>query len=523
VLELNNVSANFVFVNTRLILILFLSVCRLHLATAAGEKVFRFHMMEEPSTLDPAKLESNEQSYLFSAVFAGLYKFDDKNGLIPVGAEKCEWSNSKKLRCTLNKSFKWSDGSPVVADHYIQAFRHVLDPATKSRDAELLFSLQGAQDIYKGQQPKDSANLGIQSQGDYELVFSFAKPDFEFEYKLVNPSLFPWKKLPDDQKLSANLYNGPYKMTHWQRGKKITLVSNDQFSKSITARPNIEILIVQDDTTALNLFENGTLTFLKRIPSISVAKYKSHPAFIQKQFMRFDYIGFGETLKAHRLFRKALALSVDYEELGRLSEAGSKAGCLNIPDKAHDGLLCLKFDLKAAKDALARVPEKIKSQKLILAFSAQGGDDIKRQSEWFQSQWLKNLGLKIEIQSFENKMHLQNLKLNIPSIFRKGVSIDRPTCLAALETFSEKNPENYIRFKNPAYERLLEQLNVNIAISKRKKICSLASRTLLSEFALIPMGPVPFSILALPGFKGWTLNRLNQLDLSALNWDTTNP
>jgi ABC-type transport system substrate-binding protein len=93
--------------------------------------------------------------------------------------------------------------------------------------------------------------------------------------------------------------------------------------------------------------------------------------------------------------------------------------------------------------------------------------------------------------------------------------------LAALETFSNSNPENYIRYNNTRYENLLKQLNSAASEEQKRKLCGQAMQTLLDDYRAVPLGEMFFTTLSDRRFKGWTLNRLNQLDLSDLNWDAT--
>ncbi|MEQ1876641.1 MAG: hypothetical protein ABL958_08340, partial [Bdellovibrionia bacterium] len=91
-------------------------------SNAAEPPAFRLHLGEEPWTLDPARIHGNEHSYFNSIVFRGLFTYDDEKGLVPAGAKKCYRPNKLKLVCELNPDSKWSDGSAVTANHYVQAY-----------------------------------------------------------------------------------------------------------------------------------------------------------------------------------------------------------------------------------------------------------------------------------------------------------------------------------------------------------------------------------------------------------------
>ncbi|HMN70221.1 MAG TPA: peptide ABC transporter substrate-binding protein, partial [Bdellovibrionales bacterium] len=174
---------------------------------------------------------------------------------------------------------------------------------------------------------------------------------------------------------------------------------------------------------------------------------------------------------------------------------------------------CMKFDKSRAARALK---ESGFNGKLEMGFSRMGGDDIARGAEWFQGQWKRHLGLTVELQSEEQAVYLRQLKVKPPAIFRKGVSLDRPTCLAGLEVFTKGNPENYIRFEDAKYEELVNELRRAKGEGKRRIACRKAVEHLLFTRRLIPLGEMYFTILVDPLYTGWDLNELNQLDLSRL-------
>ncbi|MNT26215.1 putative binding protein YgiS precursor [compost metagenome] len=135
-----------------------------------------------------------------------------------------------------------------------------------------------------------------------------------------------------------------------------------------------------------------------------------------------------------------------------------------------------------------------------------------------QQQWKKNAGLQVTLEVKENKLYLDEVKKNPPALFRKGLSPDRPTCLAVLETFSEDNPENYIQLKDAKYQKILGTLAKSTQIAEQKKLCLEGVQLLLDQHRLIPTGPMHFAMLARPEAKGWKLNQMNQLDLSGLEF-----
>lgn len=489
-------------------------------------------MPTEPPALDPARLTTSDASYFLSNIMRGLYTYNDKTGLVPEGARACEYKSALEIRCELARRF-WSDGSSIVAEDYVRAFRRLVQPNSKSLSIELLKNLKNAIGIRKGQMPPDQ--LGIAALDSDHLRFEFEKPDSEFLYKLTYSVLVPVKQdvFPQQTDSHLTIVNGPYRVTQWQTGRRIRLEANPTFDDQSARRPPVEILILDDDETALNLYEQGELTLLRRLPTTYIPRYRERPDFMQIPVLRFDYVGFGSALKDDPEMRQALSLALDYDELAHLLDAAGRPGCAGLAKEFFTDLPCLRFDREKARTLLQTSRAKNGSQKpkpLLLTFSKLGGDDVKKAAEWFQAQWKKNLGLDVQLQQLEQSVQLHTLRTDPPPLFRKGLHPERPTCLATLEIFAKDGPDNFLKIEDPVLERDIAELATASTESTRKMVrsdgiraslgerqaCTKAVNRLLDQSRIIPLGQVHFTLLASPRFRGWSLNEMNQLDLSGL-------
>ncbi len=477
--------------------------------------------MQEPHKLDPALYRSSASSYFFSNIHRGLYRYDNERGLIPEGAKSCNWINPKKLLCRLNSNIRWSDGKSVTAEEYIRGFHHLINPETIAPRANLLFRLKNAKEIYT--KKLAPGQLGVSSPQSDQLIFEFAEKDREFIHKLSSNAIIPRRNLKTIQTkdLKTLPVNGPYRVKNWVPGQKLTLEANPYYPFGNKNRPNVDVYFIEDDKTALRFYKSGKLKFLRRLPSGLIDTYKKSPEFLQLPVARFDYIGFGPRLMNRPQLRKAMSLALNYQELKDLYSALGRPGCPSIPARYMDKVPCHKFQLKAAKEAFAQYKKGTSLKGLKFGFSKMGGEDVRRGMEWIQDQWLKNLGLKTILDPTEQGVYLYQLANSPPDLFRKGVGLDRPTCLAALETFSKKGSENFIRLNNEDYEEIISKLDLERSSKKQKKLCRQAVEILIDNHLLIPMGEIHFSLLVDPRFTGWKLNEMNQLDLTDLRFDPT--
>lgn len=483
----------------KLILCLFLFSSSL---SFAAENIFRLHLSNEPGGMDPHKQRTSASSYLLGNLYRNIYTFDDRKGLVPDLGD-CKEEKKKFLTCALKKDLKWSDGSALTTQDFLRSYLRILDPKTGSARADLLFPIKNAEDIYLGKAKPESLGFTIISPTSFKIEF---KDDVgEFKYDLANFLTAPVK--PD-----LKVFSGPYKLKEWQKGQKIILEKNPVYHAGHPSRPLVEFLFIEEDTVALQLYEKNQLQFLRRLPTLFISQFKSRKDFHWVPVTRFDYLGFGPELKDQENVRKAFTYSLNYAELQRIFSSEGRPGCMGLPDSWFPSKApCFDFDLK-------KVPKVETDKTYTLMFSALGGEDHKRATEWLQNQWKKNAGLKTHLEMKENKIYLQSLRTSPPALFRKGGAPDRPTCYSALQTFSEKSAENFIGLKSPDYEKILSSLAKAKNASAKKKLCLEGVHYLMRNHLLIPLGAIHFSILAKRDWPGWKLNQLNQLDLSELHF-----
>ncbi len=475
------------------------------LAAESAEAPFRLTLFAEPTTLDPQMLSSASGNYITTLIHRGLYRYDTDKGLIPDEGH-CQWEDKGRttLTCSIFESSQWSDGSKVSAVDYQRAFNFLADSKNGSPQAELLSKIKAP----------------IKVLGPQKFQITFVRPDADFLSKLIHPALYPRHKSHQKEfVLKKNLItNGAFFLKSFSRGQSFTL-ARSPWSKTLNQQrknliQEVQALIVDSDTTSLNLFEAGKINLVRRVPTENFHRYKNHPGFYQFSVLRFDYIGFSPELRPFPDLRHSLASSFTPSGFQKLFKTKGKPGCPPIPNSFFEG----------SKDEVCyqKSPKKIKKQKWpdhvkpVLAFSEMGGDDIRRAAEWFQSQWKAISKVDVELESRDQKVYLNWLKASPPSLFRKGLSLDRPTCLAALENFKSNHPENFIRLNEEEFDGLVEELEGSILESKTKELCKKGLNYLIQKAHLIPLGEMEFSLLIDPKYEGVRFNSLNQLDLRDL-------
>jgi oligopeptide transport system substrate-binding protein len=460
----------------------------------------------EPSSLDPSLSRTLQGSWVLQQLYLPLLRFADGK-LVGEAAKDC-FAKGKKVFCELKPNLKTSAGEALTAYTYENSIKAFMRPESKSFRADLLFAVLNAKEIFAGSKAVDE--LGVKAINESLLEFTLYDVDSEFLYNLTSPLFSPGPPLIQG-------YSGPFALKNWSRGESLALSRNPfyQFIKQKDqASPVQEILflVLPEDNIALNLYEKGTLNFLRRLPSVYIPKFKNRKDYHEIDLWRFDYLGLTNNLKSQEHLRKALIESIDYNAFQDLVSAKPRPGCPGVPALWTQTAICVHTQNQDT-DALSssqNLPQ------LTLGYSKLGGDDIERAMEWLSIQW-KTLGVaQVTLKAYENKTFSTLLAKAPPDLFRRGIPIERPTCLSALEFFQSKAKDNFIKFSNSRFDELLLALRKTSIDAERTQLCREAMSLLIESKSLIPLGPIFFALLVDPKLVGWQQNELGSLWLGSL-------
>ncbi|MEK6556289.1 MAG: ABC transporter substrate-binding protein, partial [Bdellovibrionota bacterium] len=404
----------------------------------AEEPSFRFHILSDPVTLDPLRSNGSWNSFIHYNLYRSFFHYDGTK-LVNENAKKCSYITLRELHCQMNMNRKYSNGQKITLRDYIQPFRSAFDKDTTAKAKAELLLLKNAKAILDGKKKKSDLGVSPHPQKKDVIVFTFDRPDADFLSRLSSPVFAPRpaEEVTSDV-LARDYASGPYKFQKKENLKYVQLASNQYYEKGHATRPIVKALIVNNDSTAFNMYRTGVLNFLRRLPQdqYNVA-LKSEDLekeiYVQPQ-LRMDHLGFAGILIDQPHLREALALSANYPELQRILQARGQPGCFSLLKHYYSGeAICYQFDLKKAKELLKIVSPEILKKPIQLYYSIQGGEDIQRAIEWFQNQWKKNLNLNIHLNPSENTELTNRLKTQPPDIYRRGVPVDSASCLSALE------------------------------------------------------------------------------------------
>lgn len=449
---------------------------------------------------------------MYENVMEGLYRLDKDTKPVPALAEGDpeETNGGKTWTIKLRKDAKWSNGDKVTANDFVYAWRNVVDPETASEYAFIMFDIENAEEINKGD--KKPEELGVKAIDDHTLEINLKNNQPYFKGLLAFGTFMPknekFAKKHGDKygtDVKSTLYNGPFVMKEWKTEESVKLVKNNKYwDKKNVKLDEINYKVVKDAQTGLNLYETGKVDSVG-VSAENVEKYKSNKDFKTElssasSFFRISFKGEHKKELSNKNLRLALAKTIDKEAYvkNNLNNGSIASNQLTPKDvyKGPDGSDFseiaggenLKLDKESAKDDWKKAQQELGIDTLEIELLTVDIDTAKKDAEYFKEQLESNLDgltVKIKQQPFKQKLDLE--KKGQYDISYGNWFPDYADPMTFLDLYYSK--ETNTGYNNPEYDKLLNDAKGPLLKDPeaRWKTLGEASTLLLDDAALIPV------------------------------------
>lgn len=486
----------------------------------AINETLRINITSEPPSLDWLKATDTTSSHITENTMEGLiqYNLQDKElSLVPALALKWEPSDqAKKWTLTLRQGVVWNDGVPFQAQHVVDAWQRLLSKETASEYAYFLFGIKNAQAYNEGKLT-DFSQVGVKATSPHEIVVELEKPMSYFPYLLTHHSTFPIRldvvqKHGDKWTDPANIVTlGPFNLKVWQHDKMIVLERNEKYYGEKPTIKYITAYMIQEQATALNLFDSGKLDAVTRLPSAELRKLRSRKEYRETSNLTLYYYGTNVTKPPmdNPLVRKAVAMAIDRKELVQMLAGGQNPMTSWIPTGmfGYEAGRGLGFDPDKAKELLkqAGYSDVSKFPKLEIKFNT--NEDHQRVAENIQAQLKRNLGINVELKNEEWKVYLNTLKTDPPHLYRFGWLADYPDPDNFMAVITGYSDNNRTRWKNAKYDELVLKAAGVTDREERRRIYSEAQKILVEDdVPVIPLYSSVNHLLISPRVENFPVN-----------------
>ncbi|ALS02561.1 peptide ABC transporter substrate-binding protein [Enterococcus silesiacus] len=483
---------------------------------AHGEQLFKLVVQQEMPTAD-LSLGTNTISFsAFNNIYEGLYRLDEKSKPHAAGAAEMAKKSDDGLTYTfkLREEAKWSNGDPVVAADYVYGWQRTADPKTAAEYAYMFELVKNGAEVSDGKKGLDE--LGIKAINDHELEVTLEKETPYFDYLLAFPSFFPQNKKIAAEKGDAyaatsedSVYNGPFTLTDFDGAGTDTdwsYTKNDQYwDKETVQLDKIEVNVVKEAPTALNLFQNGQADDV--ILSGELAKQMADdPELVIEKDARTSYLEFNqrdEKSPYHNAnLRKAISYSIDRKAVvERILDDGSVASTGLVPegmsyspsankDFADENKDLLNYDKEKAQKYWAAAKKELGIDTFKFDILGDDTDSTKKILEYIQGAVKETLeGVDVTVTNVPFAVRLDRGKNGDFEVLMGGWGADYADPSSFTDLFVTGGPYNRGCFSNEKYNQLVEDSGNKDASDPEKRWADMiaAEKLLIDEMGVAPV------------------------------------
>ncbi len=444
----------------------------------ADSQAYTYRLLDAIKSMDPQINTDREGSDVMRSLFEGLYNEDASGNLVPGVALEHTLSDDKTVYTfKLRPEAKWSNGDPVTAQDFVNAWQRLVDPATASEYAWYMELMQvvNAAEIIKGEKPV--TDLGVKAVDDHTFEVTILAPLPYFANMTTHASVFPIHKATIDKfgadwtKPENLVGNGAYVLKEHILGEKVVMERNPNYwDDAHTVMSPITALTINDENAALTRYQAGELDRTDvpagQFPRLSKefpAETKSTPDACSYIYMINLSDKGNPALKDVRV-RKALSYALNRDVIVDNVLQGGQKPAYNWTHWAINGFTMPDVDYSHWTQA-----ERDEKAKALLAEAGFGPDNpLKIQLNYntseahqkiavaVQQMWKQTLGVEMTPNNMEWKVHTDKMQAQDFEMARYAWCGDYNEASTFLDLFSSYSGHNNGKFENAEYDKLMK-------------------------------------------------------------------
>lgn len=433
-----------------------------------------------------------------------LLTTNGNNELVPIMAESWE-SNADATEWTfhLRKGLQWSDGTPITANDWVYTFQYQADPDNAFDFNWYYDPIKGLSDA--AEKKIKPTEIGVSAKDDQTLVFVMKAPTPYWPALVASAFPLPKQAVEKGGKRiwstnpQTSVSSGPYILTKYERDR-IAVCSLNKNYKGI-AKPIVKQYVHKytpvKDIQYWALYQKDEITSvgLDTAPANMQQEIRNDPKYkdqlVVSKSTYTGYICMNTTKKPFNdvRVRQAFAMALDRETL---CNDVLKGAC-----QANFGILPLGFTGEQSatlKSLTAYDPDKAKQLLSEAGYPDGQGfpeltyfvrSDSADGAEAVVSMWQANLGIKLNMQSYDRTTFMQKMATHEFQIYQLGYGADfnDPINLLGLFLTATKRHE----WSNTEFDEMVGKSSSETDSAKRMQMLNDAEKILIQDVGVLPM------------------------------------
>lgn len=470
------------------------------------------------AVLDPALGPDANSAIAVNMLYSGLVRPSKTLSVVPDQATWIISDYNKVYTFALKPGITFSDGTPVTAQSYIYTWTRALLPEVSSPVASFFEgSIVGADAVSSG---KTKTLAGVKALDEHTLQVTLTQPTPYFLEELTSSIFFPLNQKLIEQYGQKNWTQhivgqgagtGPFMVKAWDHDIKMTLVPNPHYYSNKTALTEVDMLFVENATTAFKSYQAHQYDLLWNIVPSDQQIAQHLPGFQRTPLLQSDLLFFDNTKPPFNRaeVRQAFAYATDKNVLAHalFKDAVTPAPTIIPPGMPgyQPGYPGLAYDKAMAKSLLQSVYADV-SKVPAITFSYPASQVTPLEAAALQSMWQTALGIQVKLRSVElNTYNEETAKHQVQFGFTQwGADFPDPYDWLALNLTSNA-PNNNGMWSNAAFDQTVKAAE-QASGDARIKLYNKAEQIAINDVGWLPLDHQAMAAIIPSWIHGTTLN-----------------
>lgn len=337
--------------------------------TKQDDSIVTVNGSQPQNPLVPTATNETGGGNVIDNLWEGLVRYENDGAAVNAVAESIESDDNITWTVTLKDDQKFSDGSPVTAESFVNAWNYGAVGANKQLNSYFFYPIKGFEEA---QADEADALSGLKVVDDKTFTIELNQAEASFPDRLGYSAFFP---VPVDAYKDLEAYgkapigNGPYKLAGkkaWQDDVQIALVPNEEYNGGVkVANKGVTFKFYTQLDAAYTDVQAGNLDVLDTVPDSALTTFQedtkvqavSQPGSVFQSFTIPSTLEHFKNDEEGRLRRQAISLAINREAITDKIFNGTRTPAKDFSSPVMPGFTeeiegneVLEYDPEKAKD-----------------------------------------------------------------------------------------------------------------------------------------------------------------------------
>jgi len=462
--------------------------------------------------LDFRKSYFAHEAQIFTGIYEGLFSYHPLT-LEPVPAVAQRWEVSEdrlQWTFTLRQNALFSNGDPVRAEDFRNAWISLLEPSRNSPYSGLFDIIEGARD-YRNGIITDPDKVGITATSARTLVVKLNSPASFFPAMLCHHSFNPIHPSMidvDDWSKTLPVSNGPFTISSIDDKSIVMLKNNRYWDRQRVALERINIKFTETAEEAAHMWNSGEARWIAGDVDIDALTDRSGIQFNVLFATHYYFIRSEEAPWDDHRIRRAMALVLPWEEIRSLYYMPAETLIYPITGYPEvEGISETDYEEALRLMSEAGYAGGIGTPELVIRLTP--SRDAARVGTLMALAWRNILGLNVRIEVIPYNRYFQSMKEGGYTVGSSTWIGDFADPYTFLQMWRRDSNLNDALLDDDDYEALIEKSMLEDGVARMATLAQ-AEKLLLDRGVVLPIFFNPaLNIVDTGELDGWYPNALD--------------